>query len=246
MKRRTAPRSKRRIFIGDIQGCSFELRRLLDRVRFDPARDDLHPVGDFVNRGPDSLGVLRVMREVNAGGVIGNHDLRLLRIASNKASLKRGDTVGDVLAAPDRDELVAWLAARPFVRSWADVLLVHGGLHPEWRSPERVLRGLDPLRRDPEAEFATHVRYCTRTGRRPKTDVADPGAPFKPWYAFYPPPGVKPRIVVFGHWSVRGLVKTSLLRGLDTGCVWGGRLTAWIAEEDRLVAVPAARAYARS
>jgi bis(5'-nucleosyl)-tetraphosphatase (symmetrical) len=246
MKRRRATRSKRRIFVGDIQGCSFELRRLLDRLRFDPAHDDLHPVGDFVNRGPDSVGVLRLMRELDAGGVIGNHDRRLLRIAAGKASLKRGDTVGDVLRAPDRDELVAWLAARPFVRTWTDVVLVHGGLHPQWQNPQRVLRGLDPLSRDPEADFVTRVRYCAQSGRRPKDDDVDPGPPFKPWYAFYPPPGAKRRIVVFGHWSVRGLVHTPLLRGLDTGCVWGGRLTAWIAEEDRFVAVPAARVYARS
>jgi bis(5'-nucleosyl)-tetraphosphatase (symmetrical) len=185
------------------------------------------------------------MREVRAGGVLGNHDRRLLRLAAGEATLKRGDTVEDVLDAPDRDELIDWLAARPFVRGWPDVVLVHGGLHPEWRSPERVLRGLDPLARDAEADFATRVRYCTRRGRRPKHDDVDPGDPFKPWFAFYPPEGAKPRIAVFGHWSVRGLVQTPLLRGLDTGCVWGGRLTAWIAEEDRLVAVPAARAYAR-
>jgi bis(5'-nucleosyl)-tetraphosphatase (symmetrical) len=214
-------------------------------VRFDPSRDDLHPVGDFVNRGPDSAGVLRLMREIRAGGVLGNHDRRLLRIAAGEGSLKRGDTVSDVLAAPDRDELVEWLAARPFVRAWPDVILVHAGLHPEWRSPERLLRGIDPLSRDADAEFATRVRYCSRRGRRPKRDDPEPGPPFKPWYAFYSPPPAKPRIAVFGHWSVRGLVKTPLLRGLDTGCVWGGRLTAWIAEEDRLVDVPAARAYAR-
>ena len=245
MSARSARKTRRRIFIGDIQGCCFELRRLLDRVRFDPSRDRLHPVGDFVNRGPDSLGVLRLMREVDAGGVIGNHDRRLLRIAAGKGSLKRGDTIDDVLEAPDRDELVAWLAARPFVRTWPDVVLVHGGLHPAWPSPERVLRGLDALSKHPVAEFVTHVRYCTAKGRRPKRDDADPGKPFKPWYAFYPPAGAKRRIAVFGHWAVRGLVRTPLLRGLDTGCVWGGRLTAWIAEEDRLVDVPASRVYAR-
>ena len=245
MKRRSATKPKRRIFVGDIQGCSFELRRLLERLRFDPASDRLHPVGDFVNRGPDNVGVLRLMREIRAGGVLGNHDRRLLRIAAGKTERRRGDTIGDVLAAPDRDELVEWLAARPFVRGWPDALLVHGGLHPEWRRPERELRGLTALSRDPAAEFATRVRYCTRRGRLPKRDDVDPGGPFKPWYTFYPPQDVKPRMVVFGHWSVRGLVKTPLLRGLDTGCVWGGRLTAWIAEENRIVSVPARRRYAR-
>jgi len=236
---------RRRIFIGDIQGCSSELRRLLRRVRFDPAHDELHPVGDFVNRGPDSAGVLRLMREVNAGGVLGNHDRRLLRIAAGKTSLKRDDTVGDVLEAPDREELLAWLAKRPFVRTWTDLVLVHAGLHPRWLNPKQVLADLDPLSRAAEAEFATRVRYCTPKGRRPETDREGRRRPFAPWFEFYPPPRVKPRIVVFGHWSVRGLVHAPLLRGLDTGCVWGGRLTAWIAEEDRFVHVAASRAYMR-
>jgi bis(5'-nucleosyl)-tetraphosphatase (symmetrical) len=234
-------RSGRRIFVGDIQGCCDELRRLLDRLGFDPATDDLQPVGDFVNRGPDNAGVLRLMRDVAAGGVLGNHDLHLLCVAAGKRAEKGADTIGDVLAAPDRNELLAWLASRPFVRAWADVILVHAGLDPRWKNPERVLTGLDPLRPSPQAEFATHVRYCTADGRRPESDHEDPGPPFAPWYRFYR----EKRTVVFGHWSARGLVAEPRIRGLDTGCVWGGKLTAWIAEEDRFVAVAAKKAYAR-
>src|SRR6185295_14047082 len=152
------------------------------------------------------------------------------------------DTIQDILEADDRDELVAWLAARPFVRVWPDVILVHAGLHPRWRDPRRVLAGIDPLRHDPDAEFATHVRYCTADGKRPRNDDRDPGPPFAPWFRFghLRPDG---RTVVFGHWAARGLVFEPGFRGLDTGCVWGGTLTAWIAEEDRFVDVPAAKAY---
>jgi bis(5'-nucleosyl)-tetraphosphatase (symmetrical) len=233
---------KRRIFIGDIQGCADELSRLLDRVAFDPSADELQPVGDFVNRGPDSAGVLRLMREHGAGGVLGNHDLHLLRVATGIEDPKPRDTIDDVLDAPDRDELLEWLAARPFVRAWPDVVLVHAGLHPRWKDPERILAGLDPLGDDPAAEFVTHVRYCTASGRRPRRDDRDPGPPFAPWFRFYR----AKRTVVFGHWSARGLIVEPRLRGLDTGCVWGGALTAWIAEEDRLVDVRAARAYVQA
>ena len=242
MRRRTSRR--RRIFIGDIQGCSGELRRLLDRVRFDPATDDLQPVGDFVNRGPDSAGVLRLMREVGAGGVLGNHDLHLLRVAAGEESRKPRDTIDDVLDAPDRKQLLAWLESRPFVRTWRDVVLVHAGLHPRWRDPRKVLGGLHALDSDPAAEFVTHVRYCTPSGRRPRRDDRDPGPPYAPWFRFTRLRNDH-RTVVFGHWSARGLVVEPHLRGLDTGCVWGGALTAWIAEEDRLVDVPAAKAYVR-
>lgn len=198
-----------------------------------------------MNRGPDSAGVLRLLREVGAGGVLGNHDLHLLRVAAGKKAEKRGDTIGDVLAAPDRDELLAWVASRPFLRAWPDVLLVHAGLHPRWKKPERELARLDPLKRSPKAEFATHVRYCTADGTRPENGPPDPGPPFAPWFRFYPAVKSENRFIVFGHWSARGLVIAPQLRGLDTGCLWGGKLTAWIAEEDRLVDVPARRSYFR-
>jgi bis(5'-nucleosyl)-tetraphosphatase (symmetrical) len=238
--------SRRRIFVGDIQGCSAELGRLLEIVRFDPARDEVHPVGDFVNRGPDSAGVLRLLSGIDAGGVLGNHDLHTLRVARGRARSKKSDTIDDVLGAADRDELLDWLAARPFVRVWPDVLLVHAGLHPLWKSAERVLRGVDPIEPHPATEFATSVRHCAPDGERPDRDEEeDPGPPFAPWYRFHRPSPKDRRIVVFGHWARRGLVHEKWLRGLDTGCVWGGSLTAWIAEEDRLVSVPAKKTYAR-
>ncbi|MGB0931610.1 MAG: metallophosphoesterase, partial [Chitinophagales bacterium] len=113
----------RRIFIGDIQGCRVELERLLERVNFDPAADQLHPVGDLVNRGPDSLGCLRLLRDLKAGGVLGNHDLHLLQRHAGKRGAKPGDTLDEVLAAPDADELCLWLAKKPFALDFQDILL---------------------------------------------------------------------------------------------------------------------------
>lgn len=235
--------SGRRIFVGDIQGCRAEFEELLERVRFDPAADALHPVGDLVNRGPDSLGTLRLCVQLAARPVLGNHDLHLLRAAAGQRTAAPGDTLDDVLAAPDREELLAWLCAQPFVRVFDDLYLVHAGLHPAWRTPARELEGIDPLARSSAVDFATRVRHCDARGERPADDELPPPG-FEPWDRFYDPAHHGGRRVVFGHWAARGLVRTDKVVGLDSGCVWGGSLSAWIPEERRVVSVPARRAWA--
>lgn len=235
---------KRRILIGDVQGCREELEELLERVRFDPAADELHPVGDFVNRGPDSLGVLRVCRAVGALGVIGNHDVHLVRVARGLRPPGRRDTLDAVLRADDRDELVAWLAARPLVRAFPDLIVVHAGVSPAWDDPARVLAGVDPLVDSPEADFALYARHCDASGARPAADWPVPGAPYRPWFEFWPRHAGERRTVAFGHWARAGLVRRPLVRGLDTGCVWGGELSAWIVDDDRFVHVRARRVHA--
>jgi len=176
--------------------------------------------------------------------VLGNHDLHLLHAAAGRRAISDRDTIADVLAAADREELLAWLAARPFLRAWDDVLLVHAGLSPLWDDPEAVLGGLDPLVDSAEAGFATRVRYCNAAGQRPLDDWPPPGKPYAPWYEHWVARQGTARTVVFGHWARQGIVEREGLRGLDSGCVWGGSLSAWIAEEDRLVQVPAVRAWA--
>jgi bis(5'-nucleosyl)-tetraphosphatase (symmetrical) len=236
---------KRRIFVGDIQGCCAELERLLESLRFEPENDLLLPVGDLVNRGPESLRTLRVLRELDAQPVLGNHDVHLLRVAAGQRALSGRDTIQDVLGAPDRDELLAWLRAQPFVRAWSDVVLVHAALHPSWSDPVAQLAGRDPLVAHPDIDFVTRARFTSPRGERAKQDWPAPNAPYAPWFehwfAAHPDDA---RIVVYGHWARMQLVLRDKLRGLDSGCVWGGHLSAWIAEEDRIVQVKAARAYA--
>ena len=120
--------------IGDIQGCHAEFCQLLDLIAFSPASDRLWLVGDLVNRGPESLAVLREVRKVGdaATTVLGNHDFHLLTVAAGHRSPHRSDTLDAILQAPDRDELIAWLAARPLVVVEGERLLVHAGLLPQW------------------------------------------------------------------------------------------------------------------
>src|SRR3990170_4554277 len=126
--------------IGDVQGCYSALRRLLDQLWFDPARDRLWLVGDLVNRGPQSLAVLRFVKSLGARAVtlLGNHDLHLLVVAAGHVKPHRGDTLAAILRAPDRDELLDWLRHRKMMHAGAGYAMVHAGLLPQWSIPKAL------------------------------------------------------------------------------------------------------------
>ena len=127
--------------IGDVQGCHDEMQRLLLKIAFDPACDQLWFVGDLINRGPDSLACLRFIASLgdSAVSVLGNHDLHLLVVAEGFAKAHRGDTLDDILNAPDRDELLHWLRHRPLLHRAADHVMVHAGLLPCWSVEKAAL-----------------------------------------------------------------------------------------------------------
>ena len=122
------------IAIGDVQGCYDQLMRLLERAGFDERRDVLWFVGDLVNRGPLSLATVRFVKGLGnrAVTVLGNHDLNLLAVAEGVRKPHRGDTDGDILAAPDRDELLAWLRQQKMMHVGNGYAMVHAGLLPQW------------------------------------------------------------------------------------------------------------------
>jgi bis(5'-nucleosyl)-tetraphosphatase (symmetrical) len=140
--------------IGDVQGCYDPLRALLEVIRFDPAADTLWFVGDLINRGPQSLQTLRFVRSLGerAVTVLGNHDLHLLVVAAGVRKPHRGDTIDEILDAPDRDELLDWLRTRRMMHVEDGWAMVHAGLLPQWNIPqaqalahevETALRGPD-------------------------------------------------------------------------------------------------------
>lgn len=122
--------------IGDIQGCHAPLQQLLSRLHFNPAQDRLWFTGDLVNRGPQSLEVLRFVMGLGeqAMCVLGNHDLHLLAVAAGTAKTKKRDTLEGILHAPDRNELLHWLRSRPLLHhdSGLGYTLIHAGLLPQW------------------------------------------------------------------------------------------------------------------
>lgn len=141
--------------IGDLQGCLNPFRALLARMHFDPGHDRLWLAGDLVNRGPDSLELLRCLYEWRdiVQVVLGNHDLYCLARAAAAVTPKKPDTLDALLDAPDAPQLMDWLRQQPLFHAdpALDWCLVHGGLHPDWDVPTASSHALalaQPLRSD--------------------------------------------------------------------------------------------------
>ena len=258
--------------IGDVQGCFGALQRMLDKINFDVAHDQLWFVGDLVNRGPDSLATLRFVKNLGerAVTVLGNHDLHLLMVAEGCAKPLKNDTLREVLEAPDRKELLQWLRCQRMIYASTGFVMVHAGLLPSWsvekalslaREVEDALRGenyhklvarmygnqplqwrddlsgMDRLRVIINA--MTRLRVCTVQGvmefaHKGKPENAPPG--YLPWYDV---PGRMNRdaTIICGHWSALGLLLRGNLLTLDTGCLWGGNLSAVCLENRRVFQV---------
>jgi bis(5'-nucleosyl)-tetraphosphatase (symmetrical) len=246
--------------IGDLQGCCDALSRLLRKLDLTP-QTPLWFVGDLVNRGPSSLDTLRKLMHMGeqATAILGNHDLHLLAIFAGSRKQKSGDTLDQVLRAPDAEQLMDWLRHRPLAHFDGARLMVHAGVLPQWdvnntlelageiearlRAPDwRVflnalfaeppkpwteeLKGIERIRA--ATSVLTRIRLCNAAGvMETKFNGALLEAPagFSPWFDI---PGRKTAdvTVVFGHWAALGLVLREKVCAIDTGCVWGNRLSA--------------------
>jgi bis(5'-nucleosyl)-tetraphosphatase (symmetrical) len=251
--------------IGDVQGCDSALQRLLDKISYSPSRDTLYLLGDLVNRGPDSAGVLRRLMGYGASAqcLLGNHDLHLLAASVGARKPSRKDTLANVLEAPDREAMLAWLRCQRMAilleHQAQPCLLVHAGVLPSWTATQTIalsseveallrgpdlndflhqmyanqpdawdeqLRGTDRLRLIVNA--LTRLRFCTAQGvmEFETTDGAHAApAGYMPWFDV---PGRQTAnvTVAFGHWSTLGWLDRPDVLALDSGCVWGGCLSA--------------------
>lgn len=262
--------------IGDIQGCYDALQRLLEKLKFDPAADRLWSCGDLVNRGGQSLEVLRLLAGMPEAVTVslGNHDLYLL---ADDSRFPNGNTRNRefraILKAADRESLMDWLRHQSlaFKSAEHDLLMVHAGVVPQWTEAdtlayaaevEQVLRsdqyhtffermnkgkgrGWKPDREGIErlrmiAAILTRIRFCDTRGKIPWSASGPPGSmqrPWRPWFK-HPQRATRNVFMAFGHWASMGLRIRKRYIALDSGCVWGGRLSAYRLEDKQLIQVP--------
>jgi len=189
--------------VGDPHGCRAELETLCDRLNL-TADDLLVIVGDLVRKGPDSKGVVDLVR--NASNILtvrGNNEEKLLRGSKSLPELT--------------DDDLEWIASLPLVISLPETLVVHGGIDP----------------RKPRGEHSVDDFQNTRS--------LVPGGSYDPPYWFEEYAG--PERVFFGHTVLEAPIVRDHAVGLDTGCVYGGELTAYDWRADELIAVPAAETF---
>ena len=266
--------------IGDIQGSYNEFRRLLDLINFN-AKDKLWLVGDIVNRGPDSLLLLRFLRAMNDTviAVLGNHDLHLLMVAEGFAKVQSGDTLQGILSASDRDELLHWLRHQRLLYASGEYVMVHAGLLPSWSVTQAIKLAQEAeslLHNKDHKEFRkfcshmygnlpdqwsanlegyerirviinamTRMRVGTYNGKMDfsfKGRAEDIPIDYLPWFDV-PGRASKEATIICGHWSALSLQVKSNLIALDTGCMWGGNLTAIRLEDRRIFQVPCASTF---
>ncbi|HTY98882.1 MAG TPA: symmetrical bis(5'-nucleosyl)-tetraphosphatase, partial [Rhodocyclaceae bacterium] len=236
-------------------------------------------VGDLVNRGSQSLEVLRFVQTLGERAVVvlGNHDLHLVMQAEGYGKASKEDTLGPVLAAPDRDELMAWLRAQPLVHVEGEYAMVHAGLLPEWTVAKAQslsdevgtaltaanykeflanMWGSEPVRWQDDlagwdrlrvvVNAMTRMRFVTPAGAMELRAHGAKGPPERgpagclPWFAV---PGRRSadHTIICGHWSALGFRQEANLLALDSGCLWGGSLTAVRLEDRRVFQLPCHR-----
>ena len=265
--------------VGDIQGCYDSLQQLLQKIKFDPADDQLWLCGDLVNRGGQSLQVLQLLKSISqsVSVTLGNHDLHLLASYEQNQGGNSGNREFDaVFAAHDCDSLMAWLRGHPLA-IWSEqhrLLRVHAGVIPQWDWQAAVTAGQEVsamIQSDQRGQYFDHMygnkptlwredrkgwkrlrlitniltrlRFCDEQGRGAYKVSGAPGSQpgcYKPWYKH------KHRLtrdvsIAFGHWAALGVRVKKRYISMDSGCVWGGKLSALRLEDRQLFKVKCAK-----
>lgn len=256
--------------IGDVQGCYDALMSLRKKIDFNVDRDRLFFLGDLVNRGGQSLAVLRWVyaRQDNCKTVLGNHDLSLLYRYHHPKKRGKNEEFKAIFAATDHSLLMDWLLHCPLMIELPQALLSHAGFYPmcdvakfkektQWAAeklqskPKKFLKNMygdkpdkwhDDLSQSEQWRFiincCTRMRFIDDEGRLNYTKkMASTKKPnLNPWFHYLSDNNM-PKPIYFGHWSTLGLYQKGLINCLDSGCVWGGALSAVRLDDQQLIQV---------
>jgi len=215
--------NKRTIIIGDVHGCLLELEALLSKINYSPSGDQLYFTGDIINRGPYSKEVFNKVKSLQGRVVLGNHEHNLIRAFEGIGEPRKWIERFKREYGSGLNELIDDLKKWPFFIEEEDFILVHGGIVP----------GVPLVKTDPY--ILTNIRTWDGSGK----NLKDPKNP--PWFDLYR----EEKLVVFGHWAaLEGVFRENVI-GLDSGCVYGKKLSALIFPNREIVQVSAAKAYCR-
>lgn len=219
--RNQSEKFERTIVVGDIHGCFDEFQQLLKKVAWNESKDRLVLVGDIINKGPKSTEMLEwIFMHPTVITLLGNHEWAFLQylerpFENDCFEALKSDFKGEI------KHLVNWIKKLPLFYEDEDLIVVHAGLQPGKAIEKQDRRILTTIRTwDGEGD-----------------DLKDPDNPA--WFDFY----YGPKTIVFGHWAALGLVKRENLVGLDSGCVYGNQLSAYIHPQDEIVQVQAKKTY---
>lgn len=251
-----------RYAIGDVQGCYSQLIKLIDKIEFNPSKDVLYFVGDLVNRGPESLNVLKWVYKYqdNIICVLGNHDIYLLGRYANVLKPDSDETIGEILLSREANKLIDYLRRQPLVFHDSNYILSHAGVYPKINFNNLIylnniisnylqssdyaffihrIFGNKPNYWDDEFELILKMKFVINSSTRMrllkshdysldykyKGEFVDRPADLIPWFKVDFDPSINKKII-FGHWAALGFYQDENVLSLDTGCVWGRKLTA--------------------
>jgi predicted phosphodiesterase len=217
----------RTIAIGDVHGCADEFEELLNALELEP-EDRVIQVGDLINRGPDSHRAIELARQYKVEAILGNHELRLLTARDKKKSSLLKDYDHATIKQLTADDW-KYLESMPkfLYDAQIETVIVHGGFLPDkpWQT-----QSLDLI---------TSIQVIDKKGKPVKRSDAPDAAPWADSWPGSP-------FVVYGHTPRQNVLERPGSIGIDTGCVYGGHLTAYIIEDKSLVEVRAHNTYAHS
>ena len=263
--------------IGDIQGCYKEFKLALKKVNFNLSEDYLWLVGDLINRGPDSLKLLKHIYKIKERThiVLGNHDLHFLACFYGQRKLAKADTISKLMQSKKSLKYAKFLMEQPlifkkeiiFKNKSKKVIMVHAGIPPNLslencfdlnkefqvalkKNPKRILKKVfnNPFSKFSKkmskidkiiffANALTRIRACNHKGEIDfnfKGRINEIPKKLNAWFNYENSIIGENSQLIFGHWAaIKGKTKKKDIFGLDTGCVWGDKLTIMRLEDNK-------------